>query len=118
MGTVTFLSLALPRAVKVRSADYGRPTLLSLAQGNGIPLHCNCGQGECDGSASCAVKVAAVRPSGASTVHLNAEEKAALWRAGKLTPEQYQADALAANTPLWRLACQVVPSDEDIWVAF
>ncbi len=115
MGTVTFLSPALPDAVTVRFPDYERPTLLSLAQGQGIPLRCDC---QSNGCGSCAVKVAAVRPSCADTVSLSEAEKTTLWRAGRLTPEQYRAEALTANTPLWRLACQVVPSDEDIWVAF
>lgn len=115
MGTVTFLSPTLTDAVKVRFTNYERPTLLSLAQGHGIPLHCDCLSNGCG---SCAVKVAAVRPSRVDTVSLSAAEKATLWRAGRLTFEQYQAEALTANTPLWRLACQVVPSDEDIWVAF
>ncbi len=115
MGTVTFLSPTLTDAVTVRFQDYERPTLLSLAQGHGIPLHGDCLSNCCG---SCAVKVAAVRPSRMDTVSLSAAEKDTLWRAGRLTPEQHQAEALTANTPLWRLACQVVPSGEDIWVAF
>ncbi len=115
MGTVTFLSPSLADAVTVRFPDYERPTLLSLAQGHGIPLHCDCLSNGCG---SCAVKVAAVRPSRVDTVSLSTAEKATLWRAGRLTSEQYQAEALTANTPLWRLACQYVPSGEDIWVAF
>jgi ferredoxin len=115
MGTVTFLSMVLPEAVTVRFPDHERPTLLGLAQGHGIPLHCDCLN---EGCGRCAVKVAAVRPASADTVSLSAAEKDTLWRAGRLTPEQYRAKALAADTPLWRLACQVVACDEDIWVAF
>jgi ferredoxin len=115
MGTVTFLSPSLTDAVTVRYHNYERPTLLSLAQGHGIPLRCDCLSNSCG---SCAVKVAAVRPSCADTVSLSAAEKTTLWRAGRLTTEQYQAEALTANTPIRRLACQYVPSDEDIWVAF
>jgi ferredoxin len=115
MGTVTFLSPSLTDAVKVQYQDYERPTLLSLAQGHGIPLQCDCLSNSCG---SCAVKVAAVRPSEVDTVSLSAAEKATLLRAGRLTSEQYRAETLTANTPLWRLACQVVPCDEDIWVAF
>ena len=115
MGTVTFLSMALPRAVTVRFSDYERPTLLSLALGHGIPLHCDCLSNGCG---SCAVKVAAVRPSPVFTVRLKSEEKDVLWGAGKLTSEQYQAETLPANDPLWRLACRYVPAGEDVWVAF
>jgi ferredoxin len=115
MGSVTFLSPSLTDAVTVRFHDYERPTLLSLAQGHGISLHGDCLSNGCG---SCAVKVAAVRPSRMDTVSLSAVEKDTLWRAGRLTSEQHRADVLTANTPLWRLACQVVPSDEDIWVAF
>jgi len=115
MSTVTFLSMLLPKAVKVQFAKYERPTLLSLAQAHGIPLHCDCRNSVCG---DCAVKVAAVRPLNGTTVALTDAEKSALWKVGKLTAEQYRARTLVARAPLWRLACQYVPSGEDIWVAF
>ena len=115
MSSITFVSMRLPTAVTVRFEDYERPTLLSLAQGHGIPLSCECLS---DGCGRCAVKVAAVRPACDDTVSLGELEKATLLRAGRLTSEQYQAQALAASTPVWRLACQYVPCNEDAWVAF
>jgi ferredoxin len=116
MSTVTFLSAILPKAVTVKfAAEYEQPTLLSLAQANGIPLRCDCLNNGCG---ECAVKVAAVRPSDGTTVALTDAEKSALWHVGKLTAEQYRARALAARTPLWRLACRYVLGDEHIWVAF
>lgn len=115
MGTVTFLSMALPKAVTVRFSDYERPTLLNLALNHSIPLHCDCLSDSCG---SCAVKVAAVRPSPMATVRLKPDEKDVLWGAGKLTSEQYQAETLSASDPLWRLACRYVPAGEDVWAAF
>ena len=115
MRTVTFLSMVLPKAVTIRFPKSQRATLLSLAQGHGIPLQCDCTENGCG---RCAVKVATVRPSGADVVNLGAAEKDTLWRAGRLTPEQYRADTLTARQPMWRLACQYVPADQDIWVAF
>jgi ferredoxin len=120
MSSITFVSMRLPTAVTVRFKDHERPTLLSLAQGHGIPLQCDCLTLNCgnQGCGSCAVKVAAVRPAFNDTVSLGELEKAALLRAGRLTSEQYQAPVLMANTPVWRLACQYVPCNEDAWVAF
>jgi ferredoxin len=115
MSSITFVSMRLPRAVTVRYQDYERPTLLSLAQGHGIPLQCDCLNNGCG---NCAVKVAAVRPTADDTVCLGELEKATLLRSGRITSEEYQARALTANTPVWRLACQYVPGKDDVWVAF
>lgn len=115
MGTVTFLSPALLKEVTVRVPARGRRTLLSLVRKYRIPLRCDCSRGGCG---SCAVKVATLNRQGFKVVRLNEDEKAALFRAGKLTPQQYQSEVLAESPPLWRLACQYVVKDEDILVAF
>lgn len=92
-----------------------RRTLLSLASKLRLSLRCMCREGACG---TCAVKVAVLQSrDGSHTVRLSAEEKAVLFKSGKLTREQYESETLADNPPLWRLACQYVVRDEDILVA-
>jgi ferredoxin len=118
MANVTFLSMSLPRAITVSVPDRNRSTLLSLARRYGVPLRCSCGQRGCDTCASCAVKVAPVRATRKSAMHLDSDEREALRRAGKLTAAQSRARALVTSSPFWRLACRYVPGGDDVWVAF
>ena len=115
MGMVTFLAAPFRRQHVLRVQAGGWRTLLNLARRLDLPLRCQCQAGACG---TCAVKVAVLRPgNGGPGVRLGAEEKAVLYRAGKLTREQYESDTLPASPPLWRLACQYVVWDEDILVA-
>jgi ferredoxin len=118
MGNVTFLSMTLPRAITVSIPDHNRSTLLSLARRYGIPLRCNCGRRGCESCTSCAVKVATVRPTRKSAVHMDSKERDVLRHAGKLTAAQYRARAWVTGSPFWRLACRYVPGGNDVWVAF
>jgi ferredoxin len=118
MANVTFLSMALSRPVTVSVPEHSRSTLLSLARRYGVPLRCSCGRRGCDSCASCAVKVAPVRPKRRSAMHLDSREREALRRAGKLTAAQSRARALVTRSPFWRLACRYVPGGDDVWVAF
>ncbi len=115
MGTVTFLKTSLrdPLTVSVRSQE--KRTLLSLLTQLKLFDECTCGQGRCG---ECAVKVAP-RSCGlpARPVRLSYQEKTVLFSAGKLTREQYEADAVLASPALWRLACQYVVRYEEILVA-
>jgi ferredoxin len=115
MGTVTFLKMSLrdPLTVNVRSQE--KRTLLSLLTQLNLFDACTCGQGRCG---QCAVKV--VLNSHGHTprpVRLSHQEKSVLFKAGKLTREQYEADAVLASPALWRLACQYVVRYEEILVA-
>lgn len=115
MGTVTFLkpSLRDPLTVNVRSQEHR--TLLSLLTQFKLFDDCTCGKGRCG---ECAVKVAPVAHGTKSRpVRLSAQEKTVLFNAGKLTREQYEADAVLASPALWRLACQYVVRYEEILVA-
>lgn len=91
MGTVTFLKMSLrdPLTVYVRSQE--KRTLLSLLTQLNLLDACTCSQGRCG---QCAVRVAPrtheyykPRP-----VRLSTQEKSVLFKAGKLTREQYEAD--------------------------
>jgi len=115
MGNVTFLTPAYYREVTVPVPPRGRRTLLGLGRRHDVPLRCQCRAGECG---ICAVKVAplhrAPRP-----MRLSQREKEVLYRADKLSPQQFESETLTDIPPLWRLACRyVVNGDEDIVVAF
>lgn len=115
MATVTFLkpNLCAPLTVNVRSQEHR--TLLSLLTQLQLFDDCTCGQGRCG---ECAVKVAPVVHGNKSRpVCLSTQEKTVLFNAGKLTREQYEADAVPASPALWRLACQYVVRYEEILVA-
>lgn len=115
MATVTFLKpdLRAPLTVNVRSQE--RRTLLSLLTQLKLFDECTCGKGRCG---ECAVKVAPVTHGNKSRpVRLGTQEKTVLFNAGKLTREQYDADAVPASPSLWRLACQYVVRYEEILVA-
>lgn len=115
MGTVTFLKLSLsdPLTVNVRSQE--QRTLLSLLTQLKLIDSSTCGQGRCG---DCAVKVAP-RPHGhlQRPVRLSEREKTVLFKSGKLSREQYEAEAVPATPSLWRLACQYVVRYEEILVA-
>lgn len=50
-------------------------------------------------------------------VCLDSYEKSVLFKAGKLSREQYEAQLVPASPSLWRLACQYVLRYEEIIVA-
>jgi len=115
MGTVTFLKPSLRDSLTVNVRSQEKRTLLSLLTQLKLFDDCTCGQGRCG---QCAVKVAPVAHGYAlRPVRLNDREKSVLFRAGKLTREQYEADAVLASPALWRLACQYVVRYEEILVA-
>lgn len=115
MGTVTFLKpdMREPLTVEVRSQE--KRTLLSLLTHLKLFSRRTCDRHCCG---ECAVKVAQ-RTFGAPAppVLLTEQEKEVLYRAGKLSAEQYQARLIAASPSLWRLACLYVVRYEEIIVA-
>lgn len=116
MTAITFLNPGMKDIVKVIIPAGSRPTLLNLAKDLRLPLRCKCESGNCG---ICAVKVVPLhRQHGQGTVCLGEREKSILFRAGKLSWQQYDSDVLKDMPPLWRLACQYQVKDEDILVAF
>ena len=118
MATVRILgSTALKDRIEARVGVEERRTLLSVMRERDLPHRLTCSEGRCG---SCAVKVAPFnRTSGrAGDVRLSDVERRLLFRAGKLSQQQYEAEVLADVPPLWRLACQYVVEDEDIMVVF
>ena len=115
MATVTFLKpdMTEPLTVQVRSQE--KRTLLSLLTQLKLFDPDTCDRKRCG---ECAVKVVP-RTCGAKPrpVSLAAYEKAVLFKAGKLSREQYEAELVPASPSLWRLACQYVLRYEEIIVA-
>ncbi len=114
MGCISFLNPALHDRITVPVPEVGKPTLLSLSKKYQLALRCDCVSGKCG---MCAVKVAPLNRESPRRVRLTGMEKEVLHRLGKLSDQQYQSEELPDMPPLWRLACQYVVGDEDIWVA-
>jgi ferredoxin len=117
MATVRILgSSTLQERVEASVGAEERRTLLSVMRERNLPHHLTCSEGRCG---SCAVKVAPFkRTAGAGSVRLSELERKLLYRTGKLSRQQVEAEVLADIPPLWRLACQYVVQDEDIMVVF
>lgn len=115
MATVTFLRKNYTRLLSIEVRSQEHRTLLSLIRQFKLGEPCHCNQGQCG---KCAVQVVtAAAGKQAREVRLDAREKAILLKAGKLTPEQYEADKVTASSALWRLACQYTVRYDDIFVA-
>jgi len=115
MASVTLLrsDMSEPLTVEVRSQE--RRTLLNVLRQLKLFDSETC-ERQCCGQ--CAVKVAP-RPRGAGPrpVRLDAHEKSVLFKAGKLSREQYEAQLVSGSPSLWRLACWYVLRYEEIIVA-
>ena len=113
MGTVTFLDPPFLGQSVSRFAPYGR-TLLHLASSLNLGLQTECRMGRCG---ACAVKVAVLGAFSACRMQLGEIEKTILYKAGKISREQYESNSIAGSKPVWRLACQYVIRNEEILVA-
>ncbi len=111
MTTVTFLAAPFSRRMVARVSPSGQRKLLSVIRAVGLPRDCE----SCSGlHGQCAVKVVVKRAdSRVGRVRLGEEEKRALYEAGKIGREQYEAEELPDTPPLWRLVCQYVVREED-----
>lgn len=117
MASITFLAQGQPGGTLERIQVRGcRRTLMELIEQQGLHHRCACRAGTCG---RCAVKVAVLPSEGRRpALELGQTERETLFAGGKLTRHQYDSPLLAASVPLWRLACQYQPGDEDIVVAF
>lgn len=117
MAAITFLAQRRPGGAleRIQVRSQGR-TLMEVLEQQGLPHRCVCRTGSCG---KCAVKVAVLHPEGRRpTLALGQAERETLYAGGKLTRHQYDSPLLAGSAPLWRLACQYQPGEEDIVVAF
>jgi ferredoxin len=113
MGTVTFLDPPFLDKSVARPAPYGR-TLLNLASSLDLGLQADCRMGSCG---DCAVKVAVLGEFSACRIQLGETERSILYKAGKISREQFESSSIAGSKPVWRLACQYVIRNEAILVA-
>lgn len=90
-------------------------TVLKIAKTNKIPISFDCGDGEC---ASCLVHVTSVDNKQRMGYHLTEKEKTVLREQGKLTAAQLEELIVDDLPSEWRLACQMIPRDEDILVEY
>ncbi len=111
MGTVTLLN-PLGKS-STYTMPYGK-TLLNLASSLNLPLYNECRMERCG---NCAVKVAVVGKHTTCQSQPGEIEKSILYRAGKLSREQYKSETPPVRQSLWRLACQYVIGNEEIVVA-
>lgn len=116
MATVTMLkpSLSAPLTVEVRSQEHR--TLLSLLKQFQLFDEASCHAGRCG---ECAVKVALLTAQGDQPLpaRLSENEKSILFKAGRLSREQYEAELVPTSPPLWRLACEYMLRYDEIYVA-
>ncbi|MGI9211417.1 MAG: hypothetical protein ACR2HF_02995 [Methylococcaceae bacterium] len=90
--------------------------MMEIIMDSGLPHDFICEEGHCGG---CVVKVVTLKKPGQSTlpIHLGDFERETLYGLGKLSRQQYASPILSAHIPLWRLACQYRPEENDIIVA-
>ena len=92
-------------------------TVLKIAKTNKIPVKFDCSDGECG---SCLVRVTSVDHDKHTRMGgpLTDKEVSVLRELGKVT--QAEIDTMHVNDlpTEWRLACQMIPRDEDILVEY
>jgi len=117
MALITFTSQEYKDKTVYAVAGSHTETVLKIARSNRIPLQFNCEDGECG---SCLVHVASndlirnQRMGGP----LTAKEIKVLCGLGKISKEEIDNMAVDDLPTEWRLACQMIPRDEDILVEY
>ncbi|SFN62007.1 2Fe-2S iron-sulfur cluster binding domain-containing protein [Cohaesibacter marisflavi] len=93
-----------------------KKTVLELAKEFKVPIHFDCGDGECG---SCVIKVSDI--DGGPThmgVHMTDKEKNVLQEQGKLSRDELEKVIVNDMPSDWRLACQMIVRDEDIRITY
>ena len=90
-------------------------TVLKIAKTNKIPIQFDCQDGECG---SCLVRVTSVDDKQRMGYHLTEKEKAVLTQLGKLSKDDLERLIVDDMPSEWRLACQMIPRDEDVLVEY
>lgn len=115
MATIRFLSDCTDKTVTVAAAPGERPTLLSIARDNGIPVMFNCETGDCS---ACVVDVETLSEGDGTFAPLTEKEKFLLLAMVMLTDADVEEADAGRVPPDTRLACQYRPGDESIVVIF
>jgi len=92
-------------------------TVLKIAKANNIPMHFDCGDGECG---SCLVRVTSIDRTKETRMGgpLTDKEVDVLRQLGKISQAEVETMLVDDLPTEWRLACQMIPRDEDILVEY
>ena len=115
MALITFSNPEYKDKTVYAVAGSHTETILKIAKTNKIPLQFECQDGQCG---SCVVRVMSVDKKPRMGYHLTEKEKEVLVQLGKLSKddlEQLIVDDLPSE---WRLACQMIPRDEDVVIEY
>jgi ferredoxin len=115
MPNITFSSPLMHKDLTVYTPAGGIHSILQLAKQHKVPLPFECGDGNC---ASCVIKVTNLSDGHEHAMHLTEKEKATLLAEGFLTKAQLREIEDTDLPPTYRLACQYVPAENDVLVAF
>lgn len=115
MALITFSSPEYKDKTVYAVAGSHTETILKIAKTNKIPIKFDCEDGECG---SCLIRVKSVDSKDRMGYHLTDKEKEVLRQLGKLSPEDIEKLAVDDLPSEWRLACQMIPRDEDILVEY
>ncbi len=117
MALITFSNPECKDKTVYAVAGSHTETVLKIAKTNKIPLSFDCQDGECG---SCLVHVSSIdnEKLGRMGGPLTAKEVEVLRGLGKITKQEVETMAVTDLPTEWRLACQMIPRDEDILVEY
>lgn len=116
MALITFSSPEYKDKTVYAVAGSHTETVLKIAKTHKIPIHFECQNGECG---SCLVQVSSVDEKGERMGGpLTDKEITVLRGLGKISKDDVDSMAVDDLPTEWRLACQMIPRDEDILVQY
>lgn len=115
MATIYFSSPIMSKNKKIDAVAGKRDTLLGVAREHAIKIPFECEDGECG---SCLVKVTHLDGERIKGITLTDKEKNVLKSVGKLSKAEQERAEVKDLPPTYRLACQMMVTDEDLLVEF
>jgi ferredoxin len=117
MALITFSSAEYKDKTIYAVAGSLTETVLSIARANMIPRRFKCEGGRCG---SCLVRVSSVATDTDTRMGgpLTEKEISVLSGLGKISRDEVDNLAVEELSTEWRLACQMIPRDEDILVEY
>ncbi|MCB1791279.1 MAG: 2Fe-2S iron-sulfur cluster binding domain-containing protein [Gammaproteobacteria bacterium] len=117
MALITFTSPEYKDKTVYAVSGSHTETVLKIAKTNKIPIGFDCQDGECG---SCLVRVSSVDAEKHQRMGgpLTDKEITVLRQLGKISKDEVDAMAVDDLPTEWRLACQMIPRDEDILVEY
>ena len=116
MALITFSSSEYKDKTVYAVSGSHTETILKIAKTNKIPIGFDCQDGQCG---SCLVRVTSVDRKGERMGGpLTDKEITVLRELGKISQDEVDTMAVTDLPTEWRLACQMIPRDEDILVEY